>query len=169
MAKRIIALTLIDDPEVEKFGKPIFVKDQQSPDNHGEGWVCWYPLGKLNEKGTRMIGLVKSTRADPVIRLVESHPTREEWVYSIDKPVIQLVALSSHDSKGLADSNTAKAILLNPGQGIIIDAGVWHAPAFGRGLDEAYYGFVLAEVDLTVKEFGLVQFHDGDELMIEVS
>lgn len=168
MTKKIVGLTSITAPEIADYGKSIYVKKDQPADNQGNGWVCWYPLAGLKDGDGGLIGLVKSTRTEPVIRMVESHPTREEWVYAIDKPIIQVVALTTQRSEGLADINSALAIVILPGQGIIINPGVWHAPAFGYEPDEAYYGFVLAKADPSMRESGLVQFHDGFELQVDV-
>ncbi len=117
----------VNNTELFSFGEITGSSDLLLPDSQGEGWQCWYPLGVVPGEGE--IGLVRSTLTEPLIEFVECHPTRSEWVYAIDKPIIQVVALSDSKS-GSADPATTKAVLLKPGDGIIIQEGVWHAPAF---------------------------------------
>lgn len=155
---------------LEEYGLIVARKPKQKPDNQGEGWQCWYPLGVLPEAtGSLQIGLVRTTLNEPLVKLVECHPVRGEWVYAIDRPIIQVVALSSASiPQKLANVATAKAVLLNPGEGILIRAGVWHAPAFAADLAEAVYGFVLEEVDPKVRELGMVPFDHNDGLRIRI-
>lgn len=150
----------IHELDLGRYGRVVGRKPGQQPDSRGEGFQCWYPLGELSNEKHLQIGLVLANLAEPLIEKVESHPTREEWVYAIDAPVIQVVALNC-DHGQRADASTARAILLQPGEGILIRAGVWHAPAFAAGLNKAYYGFLLATADPGVKEEGLIPF-DGE-------
>lgn len=167
MAEINLKAIRVTETNLEQFGNVFAKKEGQQPDNQGTGWQCWYPLGRLHNEEALMIGLVKTNLAVPVIEKVECHPTRSEWVYAIDKPIIQVVALSSKTPETLADAATAKAIILNPGEGIVIHAGVWHAPAFAADLTEAIYGFVLAKAAPNVEELGMVRFDQNNVLRIQ--
>lgn len=151
--------------ELSRYGTPVAKKTDQQPDSRGKGFSCWYPLTTLSLESSAQVGLVLSDLNEPLVELMESHPIREEWVYALDKPIIQLVALNCLESD-CADPSTARAIRLNPGEGLIIRAGVWHAPAFSADLNPAYYGFVLAAASPEVREMGLVPLEGGVKIRI---
>jgi hypothetical protein len=168
MIERLLQPVRANHSEMEKYGRAVMPASGKPADSFGEGWQCWYPLGTLPMEAHLQIGLVEANLLQPVIKLVECHPTREEWVYAIDAPVIQVVALPESGQAGLADGSTARAILLNPGEGFIIRAGVWHAPAFPVNLTHAYYGFVLPAPSGDVKEVGLVSFKEDDWVRVNL-
>lgn len=165
MKELVIQSVGINDIDLEQYGRVIGRKPGQQPDSRGKGFQCWYPLGMLPSEKNLQIGLVQADLAEAVIEKMESHPTRQEWVYAIDAPIIQVVALTG-ESGCRADASTARAILLHPGEGILIQAGVWHAPAFAASLEKVYYGFVLASADPDIKEEGLVPFEGEFQVRI---
>lgn len=165
MAEQGIHLEEIFAKDLSRYGTPVAKKAEQKPDSSGRGFSCWYPLVTLSSENAGQIGLVLANLNEPLIDRMEAHPIREEWVYAIDKPIIQVVALTS--LKGdFADPFTARAILLNPGEGFLIRAGVWHAPAFAADLRFAYYGFVLPAASADVHEMGLVPLEGGTKIRI---
>lgn len=150
------------------FGKPVFLPADTPPDSAGTGWQCWYPTGTLQGTGNLQIGIVRVDLGEARIAKVEMHPTREEYVYAMESPIVQVMALGSEASGELADPKTAVAVLIRPGEGIIIHPGVWHAPAFAASLTQGYYGFILGAPDPAVSEKGLVEFWDGSDLQINL-
>lgn len=98
---------------------------------------------------------------------MESHPSRKEWIYALDTPIIQVVALSSSREKGRADAYAAQAILLQPGQSLLIHEGIWHAGGFPANLQHAIYGFALPPALPEVKEEGMVAFAEADTVRVK--
>lgn len=164
MSEIVIHLIGIKDINFSQYGQVVGKRQDQSPDIQGEGWRCWYPVGQLADQKSMQIGLVLADLHVPVIQKVESHPTREEWVYAIDTPIVQVIALGVET----ADPKTAKAVLLAPGEGFIIRAGVWHAPAFAANLKSGYYGFVLAKANPAKEEAGMVPFQGDSTVRIDL-
>ena len=158
MKEITVQLENLMDADLTAYGQAVGKTSDQAPDSSGEGWRCWFPLGSLEMGKELQLGLVLADLHEPLIGKVEAHPTRQELVYAIDAPVVQVVALNAEGTDSAADANTARAILLQPGEGLIINAGVWHAPAFHADLDAAQYGFILAVPDPAVDELGMIPF-----------
>jgi ureidoglycolate lyase len=76
---------------------------------------------------------------------MERHLQREKWVFALDKPLIQSVALSSEEQPQQPDPQSLRAFLLQPGQGVLIEAGVWHTAGLPTVEENILYGFVLGE------------------------
>lgn len=168
MNEKVIVPIPVTHPDVQKYGQKVAYSESSSPDSCGEGWKCWFLLASLEGKKQWNIGIVEADLPEPIIKLVESHPTRKEWVFAIDAPIIQTVALEDQLHPGHADVSTARAILLLPGQGILINEGIWHAAGFPVNLRHALYGFVLAPADPEVKEVGMIPFCEGNHLRISL-
>jgi ureidoglycolate lyase len=151
----------MSNDQVDPYGKIIAIEDKGRPEIQGEGWQCWFPLGKLQNDYQLEIGMVVAAPDHLVINKMEKHPNRTEWVFAIDKPYIQVVALSDTATQ-YPDNGTVRAFMINPGEGILINKDVWHAPGIAPFNDSVLYGFVLGrtkETDEAV-ELGLVEFKD---------
>lgn len=147
------------------YGRLVAAGDDQPPDFTGKDWQCWYPLGELQAAGPPAIGLVRAKPGDMAVLEMERHPHRSEWVFAIDGPVIQSVALSGGENPERPDPQQARAFVIQPGQGVLISAGVWHAAGLAAGR-AVLYGFVLSqpsERDLAIEE-GMVPFDKGEYL-----
>ena len=127
------------------FGQVIAAWPTQPPDNSGEGWRCWYPVGGLAQDTKPLIGIVESQPRPLQVSQMQRHLQREEWVFALDKPLIQTVALSGEDNPQQPDPHSLRAFLLQPGQGVLIEAGVWHAAGLPAEAEITFYGFVLGE------------------------
>jgi ureidoglycolate lyase len=141
-----IQLTLepLTQEAVSSFGRMTGITSQEPPDLSGEGWFCWYPAGDL-QAGAPQLGLVRADPRPLVVEALERHQDREEWVYALDRPYIQVVALSAAADPGKPDANTARAFLIEPGQGLVMNRGIWHAVGLPAGEATTYYGFALGE------------------------
>jgi ureidoglycolate lyase len=151
----------LSDEQVDSYGRIVAIGKIEQPDIQGEGWQCWYPLGELQNDRQLEIGMVAAEPGHLVFNKMEKHPNRSEWVFAIDRPYIQVVALTSVTSN-IPDSETVRAYLIYPGEGMLINKDVWHAPGIAPFGEPVLYGFVLGrieEIDERV-ELGLVEFHD---------
>jgi len=167
--KEILVTPLsIFDPLVKKYGQAIARPETAPADSQGKGWKCWFPLGTLEGQLQWNIGLVEADLYEPIIRMVECHPTRQEWVFALDEPIIQIVALNSRHEPERADASSVQAVLLLPGQGILIDKGIWHAAGFPANLQHACYGFALAPVPVGVNEAGVISFANEDIVRVSI-
>jgi len=153
----------LDEESVAPYGKVITPKFDEEPDIRGDNWQCWHPLGELPEGRKLSIGMVLAQPGDKNFSEMEKHPHRSEWVFAIDKPYIQPVALSHPGAIDKPNIETVKAFLIKPGQGVQISEGVWHAPGIAPGATPALYGFVLGEegAEDVGTELGLVPFDSG--------
>lgn len=164
--RRIHAQTLTAS-DFEPFGRAVGLTEGRSADVGGEGWACWCPVGALQDEGPLEIGLVRSEARPLVVEALERHLDREEFVYALEQPVIQVVALTSPGG-GAPDATSAKAFLVLPGQGVIMAPGVWHGVGLPAGERAITYGFILAEAG---EEPGAgspwVTFAEGEVLRID--
>lgn len=150
----------LNEASVAPYGKMIAPNFGSEPDIKGDGWVCWYPLGQLNSDRILSIGMVLVQPKGKHFSKMEKHPNRSEWVFAVEKPYIQPVALSSVEDRNKPDHNSIKVFLIKPGQGILISADVWHAPGINYDDSPTLYGFVLGESYDDDVELGLVSFDE---------
>lgn len=66
---------------------------------------------------------------DPSVSVLEKHVLTEQAVVPLIGSIIQVVVLSGPD--GRPDRSTARAFHIEPGQGVCMKAGVWHATRSG--------------------------------------
>ena len=151
-----------------RFGQVIAAWPAQPPDNSGEGWRCWYPIGGLAQNPKPLIGIVESQPRPLQVAEMERHPQREEWVFALDKPLVQAVALSNEEQPQQPDPHSLRAFLLLPSQGVLIEAGVWHAVGLPAGDEDTLYGFVLGEaLDNPLENSGWVKLPENTLVKIK--
>jgi ureidoglycolate hydrolase len=102
-------------------------------------------LGELQTNYPQQIGIVLAEPGHKTVSQMEHHRNRAEWVFAIDKPVIQLVSLPGDSLTERPDSQKAQAFLILPGQGVLIYKGIWHAAGIAPGEEHVLYGFVLGK------------------------
>jgi ureidoglycolate lyase len=111
-------------------------------------------------------------RTDPrplQVEALERHDDREEWVYALDQPVVQVVALSAPGQPDRPDAASVAAFLLRPGQGVVVERGIWHSAGLPAGQRSVYYGFVLgpARPDAPPPTNPWIPFAGGECIILE--
>jgi ureidoglycolate hydrolase len=151
-----------------KFGESIFVAKDLKPDNEGDGWKCWYPLSEINRNNDFSFGIVLSKPKYLGTQFMERHLDRDEYVIALDHPIIQIVGMSNRENNACPDITLTEAYLINPGQMVKINPGVWHSAAIASQLKSCLYLFLLGKPTKETKfvDSGLVQFASGDQLII---
>jgi ureidoglycolate lyase len=165
-----IRIQSLDKDDFLAYGRVIAPGPDQPPDLTGRGWQCWYPLGELQTDYLQQIGIDRSEPGHRTISLMERHHNREEWVFAIDKPVIQVVSLPGDTTTDRPDPKKTQAFLLLPGQGVLINKGIWHAAGIAPGEDPVLYGFVLgkgSKEDEEIDEGMFPFFDDGVVKIVE--
>jgi len=143
---------------------------QENPDKSGPGWKCWVPLGLLKvSSGKLQIGMVELEKQELVVSEMERHETREEMLWPIDKPIIQLVGLPSHldDPNARPRVDETKAFLLVPGQIVIMSNGTWHAPSYALTENTSYY-YAIELSDIPEKDVQPWRKFSNDETIMMV-
>jgi len=143
--ERRIAIQPIAEAAFAPFGRVAGHVTARPPDAVGDGWACWYPVGELRDAAPLLVGLVRTDSRPLQVEALERHAEREEWVYALDQPVVQVVVLSAPGEPEQPDAASAAAFLLQPRQGVVVERGVWHSVGFPAGDESAYYGFVLGQ------------------------
>jgi len=169
MAKEyLIKFQSLNQESFQPFGTVIAPEPNQEPDLTGDGWQCWYPLGELQTDYPPQIGIVRSESGYRTVSRMERHHNREEWVFAINEPVIQAVSFPSDTTMDRPDPQKTQAFLLLPGQGVLINKGIWHAAGIAPGEDHVLYGFVLGKESAEEKgiNIGMIPFLDNEIVKI---
>jgi ureidoglycolate hydrolase len=152
--------------EIKEYGIITAMDEQRAPDNSGEGWKCWYPIGELKAGNARSIGIVRTEKQSRQIEAMEQHLDREEWVFALDHPIIQVIALSTDADMKVPDPASVKAVRLEPGQGVVIFPGVWHAAGLPAAAGITLYGFALGKATRPDVDPGWVKFADNSAVIL---
>lgn len=86
---------------------------------------------------------------------MERHPHTEEALFCAGAPVVVAVADTAADRPAAAD---VRAFLLEPGDVIVLNRGIWHTACYGVGTPTPYYWLATAD-DSIVDEW--VEPHGG--------
>lgn len=163
----LIKFQSLNQENFQHFGTVISPEPDQEPDLIGDGWQCWYPLGELQTDYPQQIGIVCSESGYRTVSQMERHQNRKEWIFAIDKPVIQVVSLPSEKEKDRPNPKNAQAFLLLPGQGVLINKGVWHAAGIAPGEDQVLYGFVLGKKsEAEGEDPGMIPYKNNEIIII---
>ena len=147
-----------------KYGEAIFVKEGQNPDSSGEGWECWYPLSVMNTGNDFYLGIVRSKPEFLGTKFLERHLDREEYVIALEHPILEIVGLSDPKKPDYPDIHQTEAFIINPGQMVKINPGIWHSAGIAFKEKESLYLFLLGKPTRRVDQVdsGLVGFSFGD-------
>ena len=153
----------------KKFGESIMVKPGQKPDSSGEGWECWFPMAEITQGRDFSFGLVSSKPKIIGTKFLERHLDREEYVIALDHPIIQIVGISDSQKTDMPDIHQTEAFILQPGQLVKINPGVWHSAGITADGSSSLYMFLLGRPTKEGKlvDSGLVGFASGDSVTIK--
>lgn len=137
-----VRIPVIDlSPEaVAGFGTALMSSDV-APTSGGPWWSCWEGLCGLSD-GRQWVGFVRARAESPEISEMEREPGTE-IIIPVDRPIIQVVAPGAGQDGERPDASRACALLIRPGTALLMNAGVWHAAAFGQDAVASY--FYIAE------------------------
>ncbi|GAB2571251.1 ureidoglycolate lyase [Gracilibacillus alcaliphilus] len=149
------------------FGKVIEIPNTPPP-KVGDGWDCWNYIAMLDVSEPIGMGLVNTKKRELVVDSMERHVSREELLIALDKEIIQPVAICRdiEDPDEEPDVLTVQCFRIKPGQGIVINKGVWHSPAYPANEDCTY----LFAIEKKADKFGdeminpWVPFIDGKKV-----
>ena len=135
----IVTIKDINTSDFEEYGKLIEIPNTPPP-KVGEGWDCWNYIAMLDVSVPIGMGLVKTKERELLVDSMERHVSREELLIALDKEIIQPVAACRdiNDPDEKPDPSTVQCFRIKPGQGIVINKGVWHSPAYPAAGDSTY-------------------------------
>jgi len=157
-----LTLQNLDEAVFSQFGKASLVKHQQAPNSSGEGWECWYPYGEIKRDRNLYFGIVKAEPRQWMVGAMERHQDRKEWIFALDKPIIQVVALSDPAVPDHPDSTRTIAFRIDPGQGVMVNRGIWHAAGLSFSDGPTHYLFILGKQTkkFAGQDTGWIEFSD---------
>lgn len=125
--------------DFKEFGKVIDLPNTPPP-KVGQGWECWNYIAMFDVSVPIGMGLVNTKKRELSVDSMERHVSREELLIALDKEIIQPVAICKNidDPTEKPDASTVQSFRIKPGQGIIINKGVWHSPSYPANEDTTY-------------------------------
>jgi ureidoglycolate hydrolase len=144
MQMKTIELKTLGEGNFSRYGEAYLVHEGQKPDISGEGWGCWYPLGKIETENDVSFGIVRCQPSHE-IHFMERHLDRVEYLMALDRPVIQPVGFSSSNHPDSPDEDQTEAFVLYPGQILKILSGIWHSAAIPLDAETTKYLFLLGK------------------------
>ncbi|MDL9981267.1 ureidoglycolate lyase [Microbacterium sp. ASV49] len=121
--------------------------------SEGPGFTDRYTSEPLLD-GTGHLGMTSVSAAPGEVTRMERHLYTAEALFCAGDPVVLPIAPAGRAPR----TSDLRALLILPGEGIVLDPGVWHAPCLGATAPAAYYWF--AEVDESV-ETAWVELDEG--------
>lgn len=109
----------------------------------GAGFTDRYTVEPLLD-GLGHLGMTSAGATPADISQMERHLYSEEVLFCAGAPIVLPVALAGASPQ----RDAVRALLIQPGQGIVLNRGVWHAPCLGHPEPAAYYW--CADVDDSV-------------------
>ncbi|ASN04254.1 ureidoglycolate lyase [Virgibacillus necropolis] len=136
---KTVVVKYLNAEDFREFGKVIDIPNTPPPKT-GEGWDCWNYLAMMDTSVPMGMGLVNTKERNFCVEAMERHVSREELLIPLEEEIIQPVAICQdiNDPEERPDSNTVQCFRIKPGQGIIINKGVWHSPAYPVSGDTTY-------------------------------
>ena len=111
----------------------------------GDGWKCWLTEEPCMDQPAHFGMTCVKTYPPYEVASMERHTkTKELMVCGNDRPIV--VALADSDPAGHAKAEDVQAFILEPGEILVINKGIWHDAC--RALDSAtHYYFLSLETD----------------------
>ncbi|WP_408011237.1 ureidoglycolate lyase [Pseudalkalibacillus sp. A8] len=161
METQIITLT---KENFKAFGRIVDIPES-SPTKMGEGWECWNYIQMMDVDTKVGMGLVNSHERPFVIDSMERHDSREELLIAIGQDIIQPVASTENlnDPNEKPKAENVLCFHLKKGQGIILNKGVWHSPAYPADQSTSYFFAIEKKPDKYGDEIvnPWVEFHNA--------
>ncbi|MCT2534733.1 ureidoglycolate lyase [Aquibacillus koreensis] len=131
------------------YGRVVEIPDAE-PSKVGEGWECWSYVQTMDIDTEVGMGLVTTNVRPFEVDSMERHDSREELLLAINEDIIQPVAtykeLYSPDEQ--PEVENVKCFYLKKGQGIILNKGIWHSPAYPAKASTTYLFAIEKKPDI---------------------
>lgn len=123
----------IDEQNFERFGT-VALRPSGPPLAADETFEYWSDEGRFRVDGETEIGYCTvHRRAEPIVKWMERHDRTPEVLIPIDRAFILPV---------MTEDGTVEAFKAEPGQALVIGAGVWHSACLPLDGEDASY-FVI--------------------------
>ncbi|MBN2051287.1 MAG: ureidoglycolate lyase [Spirochaetales bacterium] len=118
-----------DKASFQAYGSFVSVEPTQSGEGT-ESFTFWDKLCTFSlSQGS--LGLVRSyPRVKPICSSLERHKESSEVLIPVMVPVAVICALSSARDENTVDRKTIKALVVSPGEALVLHPGVWHSAPY---------------------------------------
>lgn len=156
---KIKAMPLTED-NFKEFGT--YQKVVQGEGRTGTGgWKAWMTPDVCMDDVAHF-GYTKVKGMPFTVDSMERHTKTQELLVCGDKPMVLAVAAS--DPSGRAKSEDIKAFIINPGEIVVMNRGIWHDACRSAEGDSCYYYFLSKETD----EKAVFLPVEGEEVIVEL-
>ena len=130
----IITSQQITVDNFDKYGKTVLLPSIK-PTSENETYKFWSDIANYHIDGKTEIGLCTVYKQEKeVIKSLEKHNDTPEILIPIDAPFILPLQLEGKED--------LEAFVVNPGEAVVIEKGIWHGPCIPRHAPECTY-FVI--------------------------
>ena len=139
----IIKAMPVTEENIKPFGRYEQIMKGEARTGTG-GWRAWTtPDVTMDDEAH--FGFVKVGGMPFEVDSMERHTKTTELMMSGDKPFVVALANSAPDGEPLAED--IRAFIVQPGEYIVIDRGIWHDACRSAQGDGCYYYFLSLETD----------------------
>ncbi len=121
----------LEQDRFNPYGRVIDIPNSH-PTKTGVGWQCWNYIEMMQVDTEVGVGMVRTQMRPFVVEEMERHDSREEVLLAIDEDILQPVAMyhELYDPNEKPDAEKVQVFHIKKGQGIILNKGIWHSPAY---------------------------------------
>ncbi|WP_318615488.1 ureidoglycolate lyase [Sporosarcina sp. YIM B06819] len=130
----------ISSIDFSPYGKYYNMKSESSNvvRSKGDGWEdCMTDSPLINSQGS--LGLTVGSPLPSKTTKMERHLHSEEALFCMSNPIVLAIANSGNKEQPMAED--IKAIIISPGEVIVLDKGIWHDACHGIDMSVPYYWF----------------------------
>lgn len=138
MKEIVLRAQALSSVDFSPFGRAIG-RPKAPGTSSGPGWECWFDIATLRNANMRL-GQVLTQPVSGPITAMERHPD-EELLLPVTGPLLQALAKPGvlDNPTQTPDIDEVVVVRIDPGEAIIINPGVWHAPAIGLEQESLYF------------------------------
>lgn len=125
------------------------------------GWRAWTSPGLAMEHNAHF-GMTKVAGMPFSVDSMERHTKSTELLVCGDKPIV--LAVADSDPAGKAKAEDIRAFIINPGEFVVLNYGIWHDACRCAEGDHCYYYFLSLETD----EPAVFQPIEGEPVDVEL-
>ena len=142
----------LSSADLTGIGKAILVKDSMIPDGKDELQTYYGKIGALPECGGYQVGICIAKKRPMIVDELESHVQTVEFLGAMNGSFVVAAAPSKEvDGQRVPDVDKAVALLVEQGEAILFDVGVWHWTPFA--VEEESNVLVIFKTDTPANDF----------------
>jgi ureidoglycolate hydrolase len=156
--KTIKAMRLTQD-NFSEFGRAVYIESGTVPDAQSDIQTYYGKLAFLECSGSMQVGVCVAKKRPYVVNELEQHADSPELLAALKGDFLTPVTTSIEiDGRLVPDMDNIRAVIVNQGEGIVFDAGMWHWTPYA--ITESCDVLVIFKTDTPSNDFISYQLDD---------